>query len=241
MTNEIMLNNETVSRIPHHSKNAASRIIEYLSANPSSTVRDIAQGTSLSESAIRYVIIDLLAFGVIAFESHFEHDAPRSRGRPAQRYRLQKALILTTPPRRYWQLADMLISTILHQQGEDATVEMFKVMGTRAAHNTADQWRKNHRIPMSLNTFRKKLGETLNQLGYNASLKVQNKKLLIRTHNCLFQEVSKKYEGLMCHFHNTYYPTLFSLMCDQPVRSVERVRCISGGDMHCQLELHLTW
>ncbi len=238
MANQFILNDETLSQIPFHSQRAATRIIEFISRNPNSAVSDISKGTNLSESAIRYVIIDLLAFGIIT-ESDINNLKPRARGRPAQRYRLQKALIITTPPRRYWQLADLLISTLLWKFGEDGTTALFKDMGTQSAHNTAGQWRQNHRVPMSINTFRKKLGETLNQLGYNASLEVKDNRIVIRTKNCLFQEVSYKYEGLMCHFHDTYYPTIFSLMCEKPVHAVERVSCMSHGDDDCQLEIHL--
>lgn len=238
MANQFILDDETLSRIPIHSQRAATRIIEFISTNPNSTVRDIAKGTNLSESAIRYVLIDLIAMGVIA-ASQIDTDKPRARGRPAQQYRLQKALIITTPPRRYWQLADLLISTLLRKYGEGATIELFKEMGTQAAKDTAQIWQQSHRIPMSTTSFRKKLAESLNQLGYNASLQLLDNKLVIRTHNCLFQEVSFKYEGLMCNFHNSYYPTLFSLMCKQPIRNIERVGCMSHGDDGCQLEIRL--
>jgi predicted ArsR family transcriptional regulator len=238
MANQFILGDETLSRIPLHSQKAATRIIEFISATPNSSVSEIAKGTNLSESAIRYVLIDLIALGVIA-ESQIDHDKPRARGRPAQRYHLQKALIITTPPRRYWQLADLLISTFLRLFGEETTINLFKDMGNHAAKDTAQIWRQSHRVPMSTTTFRKKLGESLNQLGYNASLQLKDNKLVIRTHNCLYQEVSFKYEGLMCHFHNSYYPALFSLMCEQPVRNVERVACMSHGDDGCQLEIRL--
>ncbi|MFX1510339.1 MAG: helix-turn-helix transcriptional regulator [Promethearchaeota archaeon] len=238
MTNQLIVDNETLSRIPIHSRRAATRIIEFISTHPNSTISDIAKGTNLSESAIRYTLIDLLALRVIA-ESQVSKDEPRSRGRPAQRYCLQKALIITTPPRRYWQLADMLISTFLRKFGREATTELFQDMGKQAANDTAQVWRRSHRVPMSIVTFRKKLGESLNQLGYNASVQLRDKTLVIRTYNCLFQEVSFKYEGLMCHFHNSYYPTLFTIMCKQPVRNIERVSCRSHGDEGCQLEIRL--
>ncbi|MFX1319232.1 MAG: helix-turn-helix transcriptional regulator [Promethearchaeota archaeon] len=238
MPGKFVIDDETVSQISLNSQKASTRIIEFIATHPDSAVSDIAGGTNLSESAIRYALIDLLALGVIS-ESYSDNEKPRSRGRPPQLYRLQKALITSTPPRRYWQLADLLISTLLQKYGEKNTIELFKDMGTLSAHDTATQWKQNHRIPMSINTFRKKLSEALHRLGYNASLTFTENRIIIRTHNCLYQEVSYKYEGLMCHFHNSYYPTLFTLMCDKPARAVERVSCMSHGDDGCQLEIHL--
>ncbi len=110
-------------------------------------------------------------------------------------------------------------------------------MGEKAAQETAEQWKQNHRVPMSIITFQKKLSESLNQLGYSAVLKTEGKKVIITTQNCLFWEVSRKYEGLICNFHNAYYPTLFSLMAGHQVIAVERAMCKGRGDPRCRLEM----
>ncbi|MFW9831328.1 MAG: helix-turn-helix transcriptional regulator [Candidatus Thorarchaeota archaeon] len=238
MSNKLSLGSMQLSMLPFTQQKAATRVIEFISTNPNSTVKKIAKGTRLSEAAIRYVLIDLLAFDVVAVQSHLDRKQ-QGRGRPAQHYILKNALMLSTPPRRYWQLSDLLISTLLEQKGEDFMKLLFQSMGEKSAHETVEHWKRNHRVPMSITSFKKALGESLNQLGYNAALKISGSKIIVTTQNCLFSEISRKYKGLLCSFHSTYYPSLLSSMCEKSVQAVERVSCMSHGDDCCQLEIHL--
>jgi predicted ArsR family transcriptional regulator len=233
------LDDESFSQLPPHRLGAATKVVEYVATHPRSTIREIAKGTDMSDAAIRYLLIDLLSIGVIKELSHLDEEGPRRRGRPAQRYIVKKVLLVATPPRRFWQLSDSLIATLLEMQGEAATTRLFRFMGERAAKSTADRWRKHHRIPMSIDSFRRLLSKALNQLGYSAILRKRDGTLYITTRNCIFSEISQKYEGLVCNFHHTYYPTLFSLVCGRTLKSTERSLCMAEGDHQCQMELQL--
>jgi predicted ArsR family transcriptional regulator len=239
METKLDFNQESFADLPLYRSRTAYRIVQFIASNPQSTVEEIAKGVGLSNSAVRYGLLDLLAFNVIHALSTLDQPGPRGRGRPAYRYVLKKALLISSPPRRFWQLSDIMISTLLDRLGVEGTERIFQHMGRRSANETTDHWRKDHRLPLSLQTFRRLLSQQLNQIGYNADLKIEGRKMVIVTRNCLFGEVSRKYEGLVCNFHLAYYPTLLSTTCGKSVQNVSRTSCMARGDDKCRTVLTL--
>ncbi|MFX1577001.1 MAG: winged helix-turn-helix transcriptional regulator [Promethearchaeota archaeon] len=237
MIEKNILSTASFAKLGHNRVNAATLVIEFIAANPNSTTREIAEGTKLSSAAIRYVISDLLALDVIQAHSSLEKPGKRGRGRPSSNYVLKKALLLSVPPRRYWQLSDRIIMTLLNEIGTDATERLFKTMGENAAIATAERWSQTSRFPMSLESFSQRLRQELNMIGYNAHVSLRKKRILITTKNCLYSEISRKYEGLLCNFHKMYYPKLFSLVCHMNVKTVSRRGCMARGDKQCDIEL----
>lgn len=233
----IPLDAETFSRISPNRLQTSSHVVQFIASNPRSTVKQIAKGVNLSHAAIRYILSDLQAQDVVIALNHLDLKGPRGRGRPPVRYLLKKALLISTPPRRYWQLSDRIITSLLSQMGRKATERFFRAMGESAAHESAKRWSKMTRIPMSVETFRRLLRQELNQVGYNADLSIRGKNLTITTRNCLYSEVSRKYEGLLCQFHETYYPTLLSKMCQLQIQTVGRRGCMARGDSSCIIDL----
>lgn len=240
MSEEINLSAESASFQAPHRLNATSRVVEFIATHPKSSTREIAKGTRLSTAAVRYIVSDLLAQDIIVARSSLDQPGKRGRGRPTSLYVLKKALLITTPPRRYWQLSDRLIATLLDEMGAEATERIFRSMGLNAAQATAEIWSQTSRFPMSLESFRQKLRQELNQVGYNANLTLSNKRITITTRNCLYGEVSRKYEGLLCNFHMAYYPNLLKLVCNLNVQTIGRKGCMARGDAQCSIELYIT-
>ncbi|MFX0168331.1 MAG: winged helix-turn-helix transcriptional regulator [Candidatus Hodarchaeota archaeon] len=234
------ISTESFAQLTPHRLNAATRVIEFIAAHPNKTVKEIAKGTNLTNSAVRYIVSDLLSQDIIDSRSSLDLPGKRGRGRPSSLYVLKKALLIATPPRRYWQLSDRLIATLLDELGSDVTERLFQSMGINAAEATAERWSQTSRIPMSLESFGRKLRQELNMVGYNAHLTVRNKRIIITTKNCLYGEVSRKYEGLLCNFHTTYYPKLLSLVCHLDVQTIGRKGCMARGDAQCGIELLAT-
>ncbi len=237
MSEKSALTLESFAQLAPYRLNASTLVIKFIAANPNSTTREIAEGTNLSNAAVRYVIADLLAQDVILAQSSLNQPGKRGRGRPSSHYVLKKALLYSVPPRRYWQLSDRIIMTLLEEMGMDTTERLFKTMGINAAIATAENWGQTSRIPMSLESFRQRLRQELNMVGYNAHVTLHKKRIVITTKNCLYSEVSRKYEGLLCNFHTMYYPKLVSLVCNLKVQSIGRKGCMARGDSQCDIEL----
>lgn len=237
LESKLKIDADRFSYLSSHRLQAASRIVEFVATHPRSTTKEIAKAIGLSTAAVRYILGDLLAQEILATLTHLDDPQPRGRGRPATRYILRKAIVVATPPRRYWQLSDRLIATLLMQLGKTDVERIFQSMGARAAQATVERWKKNHRIPMSLETFRRLLRQELNQVGYSANLLLKNNRVTIITRNCLYGEISRKYDGLLCNFHNTYYPNLLSIACKCRVKTFERSSCMARGDDSCHIEM----
>ncbi len=237
MIEKKILSSESFAQLTHHRLTAATLVIKFIAANPNSTTREIADGTNLSDAAVRYVISDLLAQDVLIAHSSLEKAGKRGRGRPSSNYVLKKALLFSIPPRRYWQLSDRIIMTLLDEIGTEATERIFQTMGVNSAIATAENWSQTSRFPMSLESFRQRLRQELNIIGYNAHVAIQKKRIIITTKNCLYSEVSRKYEGLLCNFHLMYYPKLLSLTCNVNVQTIGRKGCMARGDSQCGIEL----
>ncbi|MFX1563718.1 MAG: helix-turn-helix transcriptional regulator [Promethearchaeota archaeon] len=237
MESRLEIDADRLYYLSSHRLQAASRVVKYVATHPRSDTKEIAKEMGLSVAAVRYILGDLLAQEILTTINHLDDPQPRGRGRPATQYILKKALVVSTPPRRYSQLSDRLIETLLMQLGKPAVERIFQTMGTRAAQKTVERWKQNHRIPMSLVTFRRLLRQELNQVGYNADLIIKNNRVTIITRNCLYGEISRKYEGILCNFHNTYFPNLLSLACNCHVQTFERSSCMAQGGDFCHTEL----
>lgn len=239
MEEKTILLDEAFSRLSTPSLQSATKVIEFIVANPRSTMKKIAQGVGLSYSSVRYILEELLSNEIVRAINYLDEPSSRRRGRPATRFKINKTMLISSPPRQYWRLSNQLIAALLSQLGLEKTERIFRFMGVQAAQSTAENWSRTCRLPMSHKSFRKRLRQELNRMGYNATITLQKQRVVIITQNCIYGEVSRKYQGIVCNYHSTFFPTLLSLACQDNVSSIKRLKCMAHEEEYCELHLEL--
>lgn len=157
----------------------------------------------------------------------------KGAGRPSKYYELtEKGLSLL--PKRYINLATMLIEEIETEFGRDKLNVMFGKVADRILMNagwkasSSDQFTRAQKID-----HLREFVATLNELGYYARLEVTDDTVRIIRHNCIFYELAKNNNRLICG-------TLGSQLIDKSITDDFKIReKFSEGSNKCVVEVSL--
>lgn len=158
----------------------------------------------------------------------------KGAGRPSKYYELtEKGMGLL--PKRYINLATMIIEEVESEFGKDKLNVMFGRIADRILINAgwdvtkgSDTFTRIEKIDRL-----KEFVATLNELGYYARLEVTDDTVRIIRHNCIFYELAKNNNGLICG-------TLGSQLIDKSIKDQFRIKeKFSEGSNKCVVEVSL--
>lgn len=158
----------------------------------------------------------------------------KGTGRPSKYYELtEKGLALL--PKRYINLATMLVEEIESEFGKDRLNVIFGKIADRILTNAGWDTSQNNKATSRdekiehLNDF----VATLNKLGYYARLEVTDDTVRIIRHNCIFYELAKNNNRLICG-------SLGSQLIDKSINDQFKIKeKFSEGSNKCVVEVTL--
>lgn len=207
------------------------RILEVISREPRN-VRDIAKEIGLQPTAIRFHLRILEQLGLV------ETKVQRGRvGRPTTLYRFTgKRVEFDFPRRKYFVLAEALVTGIQRHLGEDKAKRVLRAIGLDvgsliASDLTERRGVKNWTPKHFANFFVEGL---LGEYGTQPEVvKVTAKRVVYREYNCIFQDLAVKYPKLVCDvLDEAFHDGLRRQM--SPSMKSSRLRCMGHGDPYCE-------
>jgi len=196
-------------------------------------IEEIAEKLNLQPVTVRHHIQALQEAGFL--ESYEERSG--SAGRPRTYYKLAKSLpTLTFPARRYLQLSKAVISFLLREYGKKKGYEMMAQLGYEMGASTAKYLETTYNIKdWTPDEFAKVFVEGyLQEVGAEPEVAEKtDKKVVFRTHNCIFFELSQEMPDLMCDvLHNEFHRALQETMSGD-IKGVQ-TSCMGHGDGCCE-------
>lgn len=158
----------------------------------------------------------------------------KGAGRPSKYYELtEKGLSLL--PKRYINLATMLIDEVESEFGKDRLNVIFGRIADKILTNAGWEGGQNE----NLNTRGEKIEHlkefvaTLNKLGYYARLEITEDTVRIIRHNCIFYELAKNNNRLICG-------SLGSQLIDKSITDNFKIKeKFSEGSNKCVVEVSI--
>ena len=219
----------------HHalSSDPRAEALELLYKKPHD-VNEIAKKLKLRPVTVRHHIQALLEAGLL---ETFE-ERTGSAGRPKVYYKIAKSPpTVTFPARRYQDLSKYFITYLLKKFGKKKTFEMMTELGQemgrdtvkwlQATHNIITEWTPDDFANVFVNRY-------LQEMGAEPELieKTDNK-VVFRTYNCLFYELSQKLPDLICDvIHHSFNESCYKNMGGN-IRSLQ-TKCMGHGDECCE-------
>ena len=196
-------------------------------------IEEIAEKLKLQPVTVRHHIQALQEAGFL--ETYEERSG--LAGRPKTYYKLAKSLpTLTFPARRYLYLSKTLISFFLREHGKKKGFEMMAELGSEMGADTAKYLKTTYAIKeWTPNEFAKVFVEGyLQEIGAEPEVvEKTDKRVVYRTHNCVFFELSQEMPDLMCDvLHNEFHHALQETMSGN-IQNVQ-TSCMGHGDGCCE-------
>ena len=213
------------------SSDARAETLEFLYKKPHD-IEEIAKKLKLQSTTVRHHIQALLEAGLV--ESYEERTG--LAGRPKTYYKIAKSQpMVTFPARRYQDLSTNLISYLLKKFGKKTTFEMMTEFGQEMGKDTVSYLQTTNNITQwNPDPFVSIFCKYLQEMGAEPELieKTDNK-VVFRTHNCLFYELSQKLPDLMCDvIHHSFNESCYKNMGGN-IRSLQ-TKCMGHGDECCE-------
>ena len=214
------------------SSEARVEIVKLLYKRPH-VIEEIAEKLQLQPVTVRHHIQALQEAGFL--ESHEERSG--AAGRPKTYYKLAKTLpTFTFPARRYLHLSKSLISFLLREHGKEKALEMLAQLGSELGANTAKYLKSTRGVKeWTPDEFAKAyIGGYLQEIGTEPEIvEKTDKKVVYRTHNCVFYELSQEMPDLMCDvLHSEFHRALQETMSGN-IQGVQ-TSCMGHGDGCCE-------
>lgn len=196
------------------------KILEYLLAHPEGgTLDELSEHLGVTKTAAKEHVIKLDTAGYLSFK-----DIKGSVGRPRRHYLLSPQGHETFP-RKYSWLSNILLELLAEDFGE---AQLKDLMGN-LADKVASSMEAKFKTVRSTQELLALVAETLNELGYRASLKQSDlrKGAVIEATNCVYHTVAKEHPSL-CSFDIKFIENVTGGM------SVRLESCIARGGPVCR-------
>jgi DeoR family suf operon transcriptional repressor len=192
-------------------------ILQQLLRNQS-TVGELAGSLRLSQTAVRSQLDGLEKEGFV--KARFLRSG---RGRPKKMYFLTEAG-REAFPRKYELLLDLLIKRVVDEDGEPSAKRMLKEAGKRLGDEHRPELSGLSPVERTNAVVR-----VLNDLGFAASMAVEDGRPVIVRHNCIWMSAARNHHELVCEvFDNEMMRAL--LAEDEVMLS----QCIGEGKPTCR-------
>jgi predicted ArsR family transcriptional regulator len=188
------------------------------------TVGDLAGSLKLSQTAIRSQLDGLEKEGFV--RARFLRSG---RGRPKKVYSLTEAG-KEAFPRKYELLLDLLIKRVVEEEGEENATRLLSEAGRRLG----DEYRPDTKGLSPLDRANS-IVRVLNDLGFAASLSIEEGRPVIVRHNCIWMSAARAHHELVCDVFDS--EMMRTLLGEQEVGLSQ---CIGEGKPTCRNILPLT-
>ncbi len=196
-------------------------------------VEEIAEKLNLQPITIRHHIQMLDEAGLL---DSFE-ERTGSAGRPKIFYKIAKSLPTTAfPSRRYLYFSKALVNYFLHEFGTKKTYEMIAQVGGEMGRETATYLETTNDIQeWTPETFASVyVSRYLEEMGTEPEIvEKTDKKVVFKTHNCIFFELSQEMPDLMCDVLHCEFHRALSQAMNKNIETVQ-TSCMGHGDGHCE-------
>jgi predicted ArsR family transcriptional regulator len=162
------------------------------------------------------------------------------RGRKENKYRLTglpKAVGF--PPRNYFYLSEAVINSLRGSLGENGARMVLRDMGIRMGEGVAQTFAsKVKQVEWTPRTYASEFVDGfLAEMGFEPKVvKVDKDRLIYQEHNCLFEDLAKKYPGIVCDVLDEAVHEGVDKLADT---KTTRLKCKGHGDPFCQYSV--TW
>ncbi len=228
------MNDVSSKRKVHHalSSDARAETLQLLYKKPHD-IEEIAKKLKLQPVTVRHHIQALLEAGLL--ESYEERTG--SAGRPKVYYKISKTPpIVSFPARRYQDFSRYLVLYIVKKFGKKKSAEMMtelaQEMGRETvkylqATNNIAEWTPENFTKLYVNKY-------LQEMGAEPELieKTDNK-VVFRTHNCLFYELSQELPDLMCDIIHHEFNASFYQNMGENIQNTQ-TSCMGHGEQCCE-------
>ena len=190
-------------------------VLELLRRKGHASAETIASDLGVTPNAVRQHLTNLEREGLVV-----SHPERRARGRPSLLFNLTERAD-SVFPKRYGQLATMVLNELREMAGEEAVDEVFR----RIAHRNADA------IEPQLNgrDFDGRLEQVVDWIARAGTLAdhepIADGNVRVTIHNCPFRATAMKFPQVC-----TITPHLLNRLLDAPV---SQEASIHRGDAHC--------
>jgi predicted ArsR family transcriptional regulator len=214
------------------SSKARMEIIKLLYRKPHD-IEELAKKLELQPVTIRHHIQFLQEAGLL--ESVEQRSG--AAGRPKTSYKLTKPLpTVAFPERRYMIFSSLLLDYMIKLVGKSKVAEVLSSIGQSMGKQTMDalvlQYKINKWTTKDFNeTF---VGEYLQDAGTEPEVvEINDNKVVLRLHNCIFSELAQKMPELMCEVaHQQFFQSVTNAMDNDIIHS--HTACLGHGDEYCE-------
>jgi predicted ArsR family transcriptional regulator len=210
-------------------------VVQYVAMNPGATIPEIVKSTKYSYTAVKRALNELV-------EQEFlkcERRVVSKRGRPAIYYTLSKPFTIISPPRQYQYLSKMIVQGLIEQLGIEGVKNFFAQLGASMgaqAAKTVETKDKN----LSITQISKLIERYFNDYGGSCKVRSSDNGVIVDLRNCVFFEVSKEYEGIICEAHETFFKSFLDSLAGLKLESFSHGSCMARGDKSCVFELRFS-
>lgn len=209
------------------------RVLELLTGKEL-TAREIQSSLGTPATSIKANLQKLVDAGIVSGRSL------TSRGRKVYTYRLTgTSKAIGFPPRNYFYLSEAVINSLRGSLGESGARMVLRDMGIRMGEGVAQsfisrmkpaEWNPRTYASHFVNGF-------LAEMGFHPKVvKIDKDRLIYQEHNCLFEDLAKKYPGVICDvLDEAVHEGVDKLANTKTIR----LKCKGHGDPFCQYSV--TW
>jgi len=214
------------------SSNARVETLKLLYKRPHD-IDEIAKKLNLQPVTMRHHILALQEAGLL--ESYEERTG--AAGRPKTYYKIAKTLPnVSFPARRYLYFSKGIIHTLIHELGQEKACEMLAQVGQEMGRETVKYLETAHSIKAwTPKEFAEVFVEkNLQEMGVEPEIvEKTDKKVVYRTHNCVFFELSQELPNLMCDvLHSEFHQSLSKAMNKNT--KIVQTKCMGHGEACCE-------
>jgi predicted ArsR family transcriptional regulator len=207
-------------------------ILKLLYKKPLS-VDELAERLRLQPITVRHHLQSLEEAG---FVESFEERAG-SVGRPKLYYKIVKEPpLLSFPKRRYLALSNFVINTLQFLLGERRARKILSKAGSEMGENTIKRLESEYNIrEWTLRAYEQFfIKDYLEESGAEPEIvKVTEKKIVYRLHNCLFFELAVRMPEVMCDtFHESFCEGVTNALNKK--FKISRGTCMVKDDLYCE-------
>jgi predicted ArsR family transcriptional regulator len=235
MNESLEFNSQSRDEIEYGRAFSNKRRIEILKllANEPKSVQEISDSLSLRTANVRHHLRTLVRSKLVEEIGEKHHEF----GRPTVLYRArQTSAALEFPKRKYEMLSELLITALSDNMSLGNIAKILQDIGYKAGIDVVNQLALKHGIKRwDIDTFKRLIVEEhLVELGEQPEVISSNEKeIIFRTHNCVFQEISHRHPDIIC---NSLDKGIIQGVMERSLGYAEheRVKCKGHGDPHCE-------
>ncbi len=213
------------------------KIYQTLLRNPMST-NQLAQSLGLSHSSLRFHLRDLESSGLVTRRT----ETTKGRGRPKIIWTVDKGVHIDGfPVRRYEQLSEILLRTLIHLAGDEEVgttlLHVGRELGAEALREISQSKSVSSWTPESF--CEHFIIGSMERGGIVIDIeRCSESEVVFSNYNCPFQELTVRYKDEICdNLDKGYYQGIAEAMGGGA--RFERTACLADGDDMCSYVL--TW